>query len=113
MKTRWIYRGVTAFATLAFVFVAMPDAFASKENFERDKPHVNAAEEAEEKAGTKVRKPMQDVKSNAATEEQKVKEHKKKHKDKHKRKHEKHKEKHEKHMKHKKDAEELAEEAEK
>jgi len=113
MKTRWIIRGVSAIAALAFVFAAAPDAFASKEKFERDKPHLNAAEEAEEKAGTKVRKPMQDVKNNAATEEQKVEERKKKHKKKHKRKHEKHKEKHEKHMKHEKDAEESAAEAEK
>ena len=112
MKTRWIIRGVSAIATVAFVFVAASAANASKEEFERDKPHVNAAEEGEEKAGTKVRKPMQDVKSDAATDEQKVREHKKKH-EKHKRKHEKHKEKHEKHMKHEKDAAERAEEAEK
>jgi len=110
MKTRWIVRGASAIAALACVFVAAPDAFASKENFERDKPHVNAAEEGEEKAGTKVRKPMQDVKSTAATDEQMAKEHKKKHKEKH----EKHKEKHEKmHNTHEKDAVDSAEEAEK
>jgi hypothetical protein len=106
MKTRWINSGISSIVALAFVFVAAPDAFASKENFERDKPHVNAAEEEKEEAGTKVRKPMQDVKSSAATDEQKAKKHKK-----HK-KHAKH-DKHDKHDKHKKDAEERAEDAEK
>jgi len=47
MKIRWMIRGVSALAALTFVFTAAPQAFAAKEKFVRDKPHVNVDDTAD------------------------------------------------------------------
>ncbi len=64
------HRILLSIASAVLVFAA-PDALASKENFQRDKPHVNlgAAEQDEEEnaenKGTRVRKGMQELKNTA------------------------------------------------
>jgi hypothetical protein len=75
MTAHWIKGGM--FAAAAMLVFVSADADASKEKFVRDKPHVNigtmgdeeAKEENEKKeAGTKVRKPMQDLKRSQGDE---------------------------------------------
>lgn len=79
MAAHWIMRGTLGVAAAALLVIAPADAFASKERFVRDKPHVNIGtignqsstenqEEEKEEAGTKVRKPMQDLKKSHGDE---------------------------------------------
>jgi len=71
MKSHWISRGILAVAAATMFLAASPDAFASKEKFVRDKPHVSAAEEDEAKTRKKAEKKAKQRKQKAAATESK------------------------------------------
>ena len=77
MKSHWISRGILTIATVIMFLAASPDAFASKEKFVRDKPHVTVDEEDKDKVENKARKQKKEVKKVDAAEDQKPRSKKK------------------------------------
>ncbi len=78
MTSQTLIRVTLALAAASLVLLPVSDASASKEKFVRDKPHVNAtdeavedvaaAEESEQVKDTKIRKTMQELKNTAAAD---------------------------------------------
>jgi len=71
MKFHGTSRGTLAIAAATIILATSPGAFASKEKFVRDKPHVTVSEEDEDTAETTVRKPKEKVEDVDASENKK------------------------------------------
>jgi len=79
MKTHGIAGGVAAMASMLLIIGASPDAHASKENFDRSKPHVNIgtignqnAQDEEQGDSQKIRTEVQQKKQSQGVNEHAV-----------------------------------------
>ena len=77
MRSHWISHGILTIAATTIFFAASPDAFASKEKFVRDKPHVTVDEEDKDKLENKAEKEKKEVKNVTAAEDKKTRRKKK------------------------------------